>query len=275
MLWRSLHQKAREYQLPLSTVVAEVLHLAVLDGLFSRVESEAATFQGGTSIHLLHGGYRFSEDLDFAGPDLTWAASENLMRSAQNEIEKLVTQLLGVGQNAWRLPQASKGRRIYVAWFAFQPQQVRQKFRVKIEFANYPVYLSQPLPVRSEFDVTQRLSLVNGLPPAELMAEKLAAVAGRTYVKGRDLFDLWFFREVLKTDLDVKVLQKKLRDYHVKITKTALRAKLKSYSPALLVTEMSRFLPLRYRRMLEKDSYHIIRSSATKLIEEAWQTSAK
>ena len=41
MHWQNLKQQAAEYQLPLATVVAEALHLAILEGLFSRAESRA------------------------------------------------------------------------------------------------------------------------------------------------------------------------------------------------------------------------------------------
>ncbi|MEK7727679.1 MAG: nucleotidyl transferase AbiEii/AbiGii toxin family protein [candidate division KSB1 bacterium] len=265
----SLKQTAAEHQLPLATVAVEVLHLAILESLFSRSESRIATFQGGTSIHLLHGGYRFSEDLDFAGADLNWDAAENLLKHAQAGIEKLVMQLLGHGLHEWRLPEKKKPRRIYAAWYAFQPRSERQKFRVKIEFAHYPVYNSQPLPAHSELQVAQRAPLVNGLPPEELMAEKLAAVAGRAYVKGRDLFDLWYFREVLKTAVDVEMVRHKFRDYNVGITPSALRDKLKAYSQDSLAAEMNRFLPARYRRMLEKNGYQLVRASAEQAVQQA------
>lgn len=270
MLWQTLKQKAAEYQLPLTTAVSEVLHLAILDGLFSRNESRVATFQGGTSIHLLHGGYRFSEDLDFAGADLNWEAAQNLMTRARTSIEKFVVQLLGVGRHEWRLPEAKKPRRIYVAWYAFQTQGERQKFRIKIEFAHYPVYRSQPLPVHSEFQVAQRAPLINGLPPEELLAEKLAAVAGRAYVKGRDLFDLWYFREILKTPIEAELVQTKFRDYQIDVTKSILRSKLKNYSQDSLIAEMNRFLPARYRQLLEKNGYHPIRASVEKSVQEAF-----
>ena len=269
MFWETVKQKAVEYQLPLATVTAEVLHLAILDGLFQRAASEVATFQGGTSVHLLHGGYRFSEDLGFAGADLTGVAARHLIVGAQTTIEKLVTQFLGVGRHEWKFPESGKIKRIYAVWYAFQPQNQRQKSHVKIEFAQYPVYQPTPLVVRSEFDLAQRSPLVQGLTTGELLAEKLAAVAGRTFTKGRDLFDLWFFWEVLKTPLNAEWMRNKISDYHVNFNRKDLQEKLKNYSPSLLVNELSRFLPLRFRRLLEKDEYQAVRSSAEKLILDA------
>jgi predicted nucleotidyltransferase component of viral defense system len=269
MIWEALRQKAAEYQLPLATVTAEVLHLAILDGLFRSTESQVATFQGGTSIHLLHGGYRFSEDLDFAGADLTRKAAEHLIVGAQTTIEKIVTQYLGVGRHEWKLPDPGKIKSVFAVWYVFHPHNERQKSRVKIEFDHFPVYQPIPLVVRSELDLAGRSPLVQGLPPGELLAEKLVAVAGRPFTKGRDLFDLWFFKEVLRTQPDIELIRKKINDYRVSFNRKKLLEKLQNYSNDLLVSELGRFLPLRFRRLLEKDSYRIVRASAEKLLIDA------
>jgi predicted nucleotidyltransferase component of viral defense system len=269
MLWTTLTEKAAEAQLPLSTIAAEALHLAILEGLFGAAESAPANFQGGTAIHLLHGGYRFSEDLDFAGADLTWPAAEVLINKAQPGTEKLVTQMLGLGRHSWQLPPAKKKRRIYAAWYSFQPQGQQQKFHVKIECAHYPVYQPQPLAVRSSLDVLQRMPLVSGLPARELLTEKITAVLGRAYVKGRDLFDLWYFREILRTPIEAELLRTKLSDYQVSWTKKAITAKLKNYSHEALAREMRNFLPMPHRRLLEKDGFRAIRLSAEKVMNEA------
>jgi len=268
MSWQLLKNKAAKEQIPLTTVAFEALHVPILEGLFNRPESAILNFQGGTSIHLLHGGYRYSEDLDFAGSELTWQAAEKLVTKAQADIEKMVTQLLGVGRHEWKLPASKQPRRIYVAWYMFLPQGQKQKFRVKIEFAHYPVYQAQPFAVRSEFDVLQRQLLVNGLPPIELMAEKITAVAGRPYVKGRDLFDLWYFREILRTTIDIELVRKKFHDYQVLMTAAMVKQKLADYSPEQLTNEMKRFLPMRYRRLLEKNGYGAIRASANQILDE-------
>jgi predicted nucleotidyltransferase component of viral defense system len=65
MLIFTLKDKAQEQGLPLQTVAVEALHIILLESLFSQSESRLMAFQGGTATHLLHGGYRYSEDLDF------------------------------------------------------------------------------------------------------------------------------------------------------------------------------------------------------------------
>jgi len=269
MLWPLLHEKAREQQLPLAIVAAEALHLVILESLFSRVESQKMAFQGGTCIHLIYGGCRYSEDLDFAGENLDWDTAQRLMVEARSSIEKATMQLLGVGQCEWRFPQRRTDRRVHAYWFLFQPQGQRQKYRVKVEFGRYPVYQTRTLTVRSDLDVMQRMPLVTALSSSELLAEKVAAVAGRPYIKGRDLFDLWYLAEVLRSEVDLPLLEKKWQDYHVAPSVRALRRRLASYQAQALTAEMERFLPERYRRQLHKDDYGTIRQRAMAVMEQA------
>jgi len=269
MLMPILQEKAREQGLPLATVVAEVLHLIALDILFSRPESHKVGLQGGTSIHLLYGGYRYSEDLDFAGEGLDYDLACKLVSRSSSEVEKLTVQMLGVGEASWRFPPPAAGRRVHSFWFYFRPQGGRRKFRLKMEFAGYPVYEPQVLVVRSEFDLLGRLPLVQGLSARELLAEKVSAVAGRPYVKGRDLFDIWYLSEVLGTHLEPRLFERKLRDYGIEISASELKDKLSAYGTEALIREMERFLPLRYRELLGRGGYRTVRQVALGVLEQA------
>jgi len=262
MIWPLLKEKAKEQGLPLSTVVGEVLHLVVLDVIFAMPDSRSICFQGGTSIHLLYGGYRYSEDLDLADEGINQQLAQRLVKKSQSEIEKNITQLLGIGQCQWHFPSVPASHRIYIYWLSFQPHGMRQKFRVKIEFACYPVYHTKIIPVKSDFDLLQRRPLVIGLTLRELVAEKITAVAGRPYVKGRDLFDLWYLSEVLSETVDSFLVEKKFKDYQVSWSKSDLIKKLAVISSKNLAAEMNRFLPQRYRQQLSKNGYEIVRGAA-------------
>lgn len=266
MIWPILKEKAKEQGLPLSTVVGEVLHLVVLDVLFAMTGSQSICFQGGTSIHLLYGGYRYSEDLDFAGEGIDQQSVLSLIKKSQSEIKKSIIQLLGNGECQWHFPSASESHRIYTYWLNFQPRGMRQKFRVKIEFACYPVYHTKIIAVKSDFDVLQRRPLVTGLTLPELLAEKITAVAGRPYVKGRDIFDLWYLSEVLGETVDSSLVEKKFQDYQISWSKSELKKKLAVIGSQNLAVEMNSFLPQRYRQQLSKDSYEIVRGAALGLM---------
>lgn len=267
MLIPVLQEKAQKQGLPLTTVIAEVLHLIALDSLFAVPESQDICFQGGTSIHLLYGGYRYSEDLDFAGELITTSLLKQLITKSRSTIEKGTIQFLGQGSCEWRLPLFSSERRIHAVWFLFRPRGKEQKYRVKMEFARYPVYESKVMPVQSDLDVLQRRPLVMGLSQNELLAEKIAAVFGRPYLKGRDLFDLWYLSEVLGTSIDKSLIQKKLKDYRVDASKSKVEQKLQQFRTETLASEMDRFLPQRYRQQLKENSYDRIREVAIGIVE--------
>lgn len=270
----AIKEKAQEQGLPVHTVAVEVLHVILVDVLFSQRQSRVMALQGGTATHLLHGGYRYSEDLDFAGEGLAGEMAAGLVHSAQRTAEKYVTQILGSGDPIWKKPPPKAGSRMYTAWFHFRPAEEGFTLRVKMEFAQFPVYRVEPVAVRSEMDFLQRVPLINGLLPAELFAEKIAAVAGRRYLKGRDLFDLWYFSEVLQTGLDPGLVANKFRDYGVRRDLSARLQQLRAFSAAALSREMERFLPQRHRQLLEKDGFRKVRRLAVAVAEKAfslWQ----
>lgn len=269
MLWPILKEKARDYGLPLSSVAAEVLHLIVLDAIFATSESQSLCFQGGTSIHLLYGGYRYSEDLDLAGQAITPQFVRQLIKKSRAVIEKNVIQWLGDGQTEWHFPSFSKEQPIYPVWFKFIPKTKKQKFRLKIELAGYPVYRPQVMPIRSDLDIMQRRPLVTGLTLEELLAEKITALAGRPYLKGRDFFDIWYLTKILNTSPDIALIEKKFQDYRVSFLPSDFEKKLNNYQTRKLTAEMDRFLPLRYRRQLRSGDYEEIRKSAVQIVHAA------
>lgn len=264
-----LQEKARENGLPFGTMMAEILHLIVLDALFAVSESQAIRFQGGTSIHLLYGGYRYSEDLDFAGESISPSVVQQLVAKSQSNVEKGTVQYLGPGTFEWRLPEFSRTGQIHTVWFLFQPQGQRQKYRLKLEFAEYSTYEPTILPVQSDLDVLGRHPLVTGLSQRELLAEKITAVTGRSYLKGRDLFDLWYLSEVLQTEADLSMVRKKFRDYRVDVYKSKLDQRLQQLRTQDLAAEMDRFLPKRFRQLLKENEYGKIRKSATGTVQKA------
>lgn len=265
-----VRERAAEEGLPLGVVAAECLHLILLDALFAHADtgSEATMgFQGGTCLHLVHGGYRYSEDLDLAGRDLDGAVAGRIVERARPEVERLAVQVLGQGEADWKALR-TRGR-VSTCWFHFTPEATGQRIRVKIELARFPTYQATVLPLRSPLDLLQRRPLVTALPPGELLAEKVTAVLGRRYLKGRDLFDLWFLDAVLGTRLDPDLLRRKLDDYEVAPAREEVGERLDAVAAADLEAEMGRFLPRRQRSQLGGDGFRLIRERARTVLDGA------
>lgn len=251
--WEEIKSLSKEEGLPHKLVAAEVLQIAFLDGLYSEKASLDVIFHGGTAIRLLHNGYRYSEDLDFCIPaQKPLQEVETLVQKAYNHARDLT--ILYLGEASFELKKKER-RKIPTWWFNVLAPQERQKYRVKIEFGLYPSYSkrSMPLQVRNRFLPRQPLTLSTDVK--ELLADKLNAIADRPYVKERDFFDLWYLRTVLKAPLDIPLFKRKLRDYHAKSPKDILKKRLTELNASDIFQNMSLFLPLRYRHVLEANNY--------------------
>lgn len=251
--WEEIKILAQEEGLPHPLVAAEALQIAFLDGLYGEKESLDVTFHGGTAIRLLHGGYRYSEDLDFCVPEKKRPEElETLVNKAYSHAKNLVT--LYLGHAGFELKKKER-KKIPTWWFQVLAPGERQKYRVKIEFGLYPAYSqkSVPLQVRNKFLPRQPLVVATELK--ELLADKLNALADRPFVKERDFFDLWYLRAVLKVPVDLELLNRKLKDYYAKAPKEILKNRLKELDVSSISKNMSLFLPARYRQMFEANQY--------------------
>ncbi len=251
--WEEIKTLAKEEGIPHPLVAAEALQIAFLDGLYGEKESLDVTFHGGTSIRLLHGGYRYSEDLDFCVPDKKPPEElETLVNKAYLHAKDLVTLYLG---GAFFELKKKERKKIPTWWFNILAPGERQKYRVKIEFGLYPVYSQKAVPLGIKNKFLPRQPMVMAEELKELLADKLNAIADRPYVKERDFFDLWYLRTVLKVPVDLELLNRKLKDYYAKDPKEILEKRLKELEASSIAQNLSLFLPVRYRQMFETNHY--------------------
>ncbi len=182
---------------------AELMQIHLLDNLYALAGSEHIVFQGGTAIRWIHGGMRFSEDLDFVtnlGVDILGEILQRLETRARNAC---IAQF-GPGT----LEQAPKGKRpdALKTFFVFRPHNRRERIAVKMEFETLA---AGPGPAR-ENHVLRDLGSVAGIiasgglilpysstiivaeTPSQLLADKVRAIYERTYLKGRDMYDIWW-----------------------------------------------------------------------------------
>ena len=184
--------------------VKEMLQEVTLYALWRGGFFEVAAFQGGTSLRILHGLPRFSEDLDFilleADPAFRWSRYfESLTGvleqfgvrcelSERGHMDKAVREAM--------LKDNSLGRQLDLSFFdAANPR----KLKVKLEIDTHPPagtgttwhYLDFPV----DFEVCAQ-----DLPSN--YALKLHALLCRPYLKGRDWFDFaWYCKQKTRPNL--------------------------------------------------------------------------
>ncbi|HAH07219.1 MAG TPA: hypothetical protein DCM05_11975 [Elusimicrobia bacterium] len=243
----ALKIRAQESALPWQTLAKEALQVLFLETFYNFGEASEAVFQGGTCLRLLYKGPRHSEDLDFVTRrDLAqWEA----LRPKLFEKLKAQEALLG-----GRLElSAQKSFKKILRWkLKWAPEGGGGVF-VRVELAAYPAYTRELLPL------TRPPGLPSGpwtLVPAEsreeILADKVAAIAGRPYLKGRDFFDLWLLRSQ-GVALEPGLLRRKLEDYSCSIQ--GFFSRRKDVTGEVLGQDLRAFLPSNLRAPLEAEGY--------------------
>lgn len=232
----------------------EMLQELALYALWRGGFFEIAAFQGGTSLRILHGLPRFSEDLDFIllkpDPTFQWAHYFESLTSVleqfgvrceltdRSRMDRTVRQAM--------LKDDSIGRQLDLSFFDVDNAG---KLRVKLEIDTNPPagagtswhYLDFPM----DFEVCAQ-----DLPSN--YALKLHALLCRPYLKGRDWFDfVWYSRQQTRPNLQhlsnalnqAGPWKDQLARVDVPWLADALSAKINSINWPLAAQDVAPFLP--------------------------------
>jgi predicted nucleotidyltransferase component of viral defense system len=182
---------------------SEQLQLLLLDNLFAQSGSEKIIFQGGTALRWVYSATRFSEDLDFV-TQLKRRGIESILAKAYPSAANACIAQFGPGSPEQQIKRSRKSA--YKAMFVFRPQGQRERIAVRLEFE----MLEQGQQPEFERHILRELPQVAGLvaggqlilpytssivlveTPEEILSDKIRALFERTYIKGRDIYDLWW-----------------------------------------------------------------------------------
>lgn len=242
-VWDDIVTAGRSSDQPLHHVFQEHLQKTVLTAL-SRAEAFTdIALREGTALRLFYGNPRFSEDLDFV---LQEQRTFNLAGHAAT-IQKFVSTVypflskcsVSVQKNDREI------QRLVLTTAGDVPEQQR---RIHIELAQVPSYTGYPRILdHPPFDPAVMIE-----QPEEILADKLAALALRPYLKGRDLWDIYFLTAERDTDINWRLVEEKLDDYGGTLDRlSAASEAVQAEGAQALEDEMARFLP---RRLHEQ--YH-------------------
>jgi predicted nucleotidyltransferase component of viral defense system len=204
---------------------------------------------------------RYSEDLDFVT-----TADKGTISQMVDALSRVLVRLEPLFEGKFVIKCQKESPTFYRYRVHNEKADRHESYFVSVEFACYPAYTLNiaPLHPQKEFPGLP-LTLVRAETLEEILADKLGAVAGRPFCKGRDYFDLWLLKQK-GTKLDAQLLRKKLNDYSTPSANLARGLELASMEN--IKNEMERFLPLKYRRQFEADDYAGMLKDARALIEE-------
>lgn len=183
MLMRAQIQRlAQRNHVGIQVQERDYLQHLLLALLFTR--SEALIFKGGTALRLVYGGSRFSEDLDFNGPD-----DLALLRSLWEGVVVELAYFGAVAQirNEWASDVGYSLDVSYQGPLYDGRDHSKGKVRVDMNRRFEPVESRRELVTTPYDDIRPFVVVV--VTPRELLAEKVRALLVRG--KPRDLYDLW------------------------------------------------------------------------------------
>jgi len=182
----------------------EIIQEVMLFSLWQAGFFEVAAFQGGTSLRILHGLSRFSEDMDFIllkpDPEFSWQPYLDRLNETCKEfgIEPEVLDKARMDQRVKRavIKDNSIANQLNLS---FMNSQNDRKLKIKLEIDCNPAfgsgfeysYLDFPV----DFEVCHQDLSSN-------FALKIHALLCRGYLKGRDWYDLsWYVAQGVKPNL--------------------------------------------------------------------------
>ncbi|MBE0477792.1 nucleotidyl transferase AbiEii/AbiGii toxin family protein [Candidatus Aerophobetes bacterium] len=239
-------------------VFKEYVHLVILEYLFRKGFFSHLVFQGGTALRFVYKGVRYSEDLDFVLRKKDAHFFSQLIKSLQ-PLSSYIDRLIPLVKNPQLEVQKNTSNFTRFS-LTLEVEFLRAKDKTLIEIAHVPSYSAQTMILKVE-----DIPLSPGIAverPQEILSDKFLAFASRNYLKGRDLWDIYFILNTLQVPVneDVKrMLEQKISDYRLTKEKFMLKFQenlilLKKNGTAIIREEMDKFLPLAYRNLF-KDKY--------------------
>jgi len=267
MLWRDITNKSERLGISIDQVLREEIHKAILVSLSHVGAFNYMVFQGGTALRLFYRNPRFSEDLDFV---LRKNKDFDITRNI-SDIQRFVKyEFPFINKVTIRTRREDKVLQRVILKIS---GQTFQEFRIHVELARVPSYRNRPRILEYHpFNPVVRVE-----EPDEILADKVVALGNRPYLKGRDVWDIYFLIEEKKLTIPWDMVLKKAKDYGT--TPSNLRKgisecieRLKEDGLKILNNELLRFLPKRsfdqYQEMFDEIVSTVIENVRGGYLEE-------
>lgn len=193
---------------PVEQVFQEELQKSVLAALSREQLFQKIVFQGGTALRLFYGNPRFSEDIDLVLKERkTRVNLSEHISSIQGFTEDTFTFLDKVDLETQK-DNAELQRLVLRANSNVLPKPTR----LHLELACVPSYLNRP----RILNFAPLLPAIQVEEEEEILADKLTALLCRDYLKGRDLWDIYYLDVERGNEISWKLVNRKLEDYQFK-----------------------------------------------------------
>jgi predicted nucleotidyltransferase component of viral defense system len=265
---------------------SELLQLLVLDNLYAQSGSERIIFQGGTALRWVYGGMRFSEDLDFV-TDLPRKGIETVLAKTYPQVVKSCLAQFGRGSAEQQTKEARKSA--YKALCVFRPEPQRERIAVRLEFEllqkdrapGHERFVLRDLPqvaglmAEGQLLLPYTSSILLAETAEEILSDKIRALLERKYLKGRDLFDIWWIVSHMRIKIRWPILQEKLAMYQARFTPARRGDYFQTEEAAeemirALDSDLTRFIPQKIVSEYRKDDFRACIHAVQAITLELW-----
>ena len=250
---------------------SELLQLILLDNLYAQSGSDRIIFQGGTALRWVYGGMRFSEDLDFV-TDLPRENVENILAWTFQKTQMACIAQFGPGESEHK--HKSGRKEAIKVFFIYRPQTQRERIAVKLEFEflahgrkpQFQKLILRDLPSVAGMVTSGKLiipyssSIILAETPEEILSDKIRALFERRYLKGRDIYDIWWIKKQLRAATKWIKVREKLAMYQVPFVparEASYFQQMESTSSMIdaLKRDLPRFLPQNIIAMYQEANF--------------------
>lgn len=188
-----IERYACQYGLPVQkkrAIIREFLQMQFLDCLYRKSASSGLAFVGGTSLRIVRGIPRFSEDLDFDRIHSSIEEMNTLVEDVVNEIKQTGVSL-ELYKNTTRENMFFELR--YPTVLKDLEISTNQDEKLVIKLDNAPSWKGekQETVLISRFGYLQHIVTI---PLSQILVQKIVAYVSRRQTMARDMFDICWLR---------------------------------------------------------------------------------
>ena len=180
-------------------ILREYLQTKILELVYQTNQSVNLFFVGGTSLRLLYGLDRFSEDLDFDFINISFGKIDRLMEAICQKLKKENIELdFYRNQTARRLYFEFRFRNLLNLLKITSDKE--EKLVIKFDFENFWQGQQRKTILLKRYGF---LANIVTIPLEQILVQKLFAYIKRKQTLPRDIYDLvWFYSREIKPDWD-------------------------------------------------------------------------
>ncbi|MDO9547079.1 MAG: nucleotidyl transferase AbiEii/AbiGii toxin family protein [Pelolinea sp.] len=165
----------------------EYLQYKILQALFESKLARKITFIGGTTLRIVYGNNRFSEDIDLDNFGLSWNEFDLITQRVQHQLE-----LEGFEAALTKVEKGACHCRIKFPGLLFEQglsNIQQQNLLIKLDTIAQGYEYQPDIKIINKFDVFSEIRVA---PLSILLSQKIFASINRKHPKGRDFYDITY-----------------------------------------------------------------------------------